>query len=211
MNTEPHQKCSSRKPPVTGPSATAMPATPDHRSDGERALARVGEDVGEDRQRRRHDERGADAHDRPRPDQRADAAGERGRAPTPHRRSRARSVSAPLRPNRSPRLPAVSSRPANTSVYASTTHWRSLTLRAEVAHQRGQRHVDDRVVDHDHEQAHAQDHERRPAASVHPVVRRPPSAGSPTRSGMRPWRRPRRKERGVGHGNSLLWHGVMTL
>ena len=30
MNTEPHQKWSSRKPPVTGPSATAMPATPDH-------------------------------------------------------------------------------------------------------------------------------------------------------------------------------------
>ena len=31
MNTEPHQKWSSRNPPVTGPSATAIPATPDHR------------------------------------------------------------------------------------------------------------------------------------------------------------------------------------
>ena len=31
--------------------------------------------------------------------------------------------SAPRRPNRSPRLPAVSSRPANTSVYESTIHW----------------------------------------------------------------------------------------
>ncbi len=30
---------------------------------------------------------------------------------------------APRRPNRSPRLPAVSSRPANTSVYESTIHW----------------------------------------------------------------------------------------
>ena len=29
MNTEPHQKWSSRKPPTTGPSATATPATPD--------------------------------------------------------------------------------------------------------------------------------------------------------------------------------------
>ena len=29
MNTEPHQKWSSRKPPATGPSATATPATPD--------------------------------------------------------------------------------------------------------------------------------------------------------------------------------------
>jgi len=29
-NTEPHQKCSSRKPPVTGPNATAAPDTADH-------------------------------------------------------------------------------------------------------------------------------------------------------------------------------------
>ena len=34
-------------------------------------------------------------------------------------------VSARLRPKRSPRLPAVRSRPANTSTYASTIHWRS--------------------------------------------------------------------------------------
>ena len=43
---------------------------------------------------------------------------------------------------------------------------------AEVAHERGQRHVDDRVVDHDHEQAHAEHGERRPAAAVHAVVDR---------------------------------------
>lgn len=29
-NTEPHQKCSSKKPPVTGPNATAAPDTADH-------------------------------------------------------------------------------------------------------------------------------------------------------------------------------------
>ncbi len=33
------------------------------------------------------------------------------------------SCSAPRRPKRSPRLPPVSNRPANTSVYASTIHW----------------------------------------------------------------------------------------
>ena len=35
-------------------------------------------------------------------------------------------LSAPRRPNRSPRLPAVSRRPANTSVYPSTIHCSSL-------------------------------------------------------------------------------------
>ena len=34
-------------------------------------------------------------------------------------------VSAPRRPKRSPRLPAVSSSPAKTSTYESTSHWRS--------------------------------------------------------------------------------------
>ena len=33
------------------------------------------------------------------------------------------SCNAPRRPKRSPRLPAVSNRPANTSVYESTIHW----------------------------------------------------------------------------------------
>ena len=41
---------------------------------------------------------------------------ERRRRPSRRRRSTSPSCSAPLRPNRSPRLPAVSSRPANTSV-----------------------------------------------------------------------------------------------
>ena len=41
---------------------------------------------------------------------------------------------------------------------------------AEVAHQRGQGHVDDRVVDHDHEQAHAEDRQRGPAAPMDAVV-----------------------------------------
>ena len=37
-------------------------------------------------------------------------------------------VSAPLRPKRSPSAPKVRRSPANTSVYASTTHWRPVML-----------------------------------------------------------------------------------
>ena len=70
MNTEPHQKCSSRMPPVIGPRPIAerRHAGPD--ADGLAPLARVGEDVRDDREGRRHDERAADAHERAGDDQR---------------------------------------------------------------------------------------------------------------------------------------------
>ena len=61
--TAPHQKCSSSSPEVTGP--MAAPAAGDAGPDGDRLgpLA-PREDVGQDGQRRGHDERRADAHDR---------------------------------------------------------------------------------------------------------------------------------------------------
>ena len=68
-NTEPHQKCSSSQPPSDGPRATPRPATPAQIADGLRPAPRVGEDVGEDRQGGRHDQRAADAHDGPGGDQ----------------------------------------------------------------------------------------------------------------------------------------------
>ena len=74
--------------------------------------------------------------------------------------------SAPRRPNLSPRLPAVSSRPANTSVYESTIHCSWLFGGVELAHDRGDRDVEDRVVEDDHEQAEAQDREDQPAPFV---------------------------------------------
>ena len=57
-------KCSSSQPPVIGP--TAMP-TPDTAAHAAIALGRscAREDVGQDRQRRRHDPGGAEAHQRP--------------------------------------------------------------------------------------------------------------------------------------------------
>ena len=61
--TEPHQKCSSSRPPTTGPMATAEADRAGPDADRLAALPRV-EDVGDDRQRRRHDRRGAEAHQR---------------------------------------------------------------------------------------------------------------------------------------------------
>ena len=60
--TEPYQKWPSSQPLATGPIAPAAPVTL-----AQIAIALVrscgGEDVDEDRQRRRHDERGGRAHD----------------------------------------------------------------------------------------------------------------------------------------------------
>ena len=62
--TEPHQKCSSSQPDAMGPMAAPPPEMP---AQMPMALGRScgGEHVGEDRQRRRHDERRRHAHDRP--------------------------------------------------------------------------------------------------------------------------------------------------
>ena len=55
-NTEPHQKCSSRKPEAIGPIAAPPPDMPAQMAMALRPLV-GGEHVGQDRQRRRHDER----------------------------------------------------------------------------------------------------------------------------------------------------------
>ena len=61
-NTEPHQKCSSRRPEATGPIAAPAPEMPAQMAIA-LARSRAGNTLVEDRQRRRHDERRADAHD----------------------------------------------------------------------------------------------------------------------------------------------------
>ena len=104
--TEPQQKCSSRIPPVTGPSATASPETAGPDADRGGPLARVGEHVGQQGQRRRVDQRRRDAHRGPRGDQLLD-----GRRPGPRPARSGRTATRPTcstrrRPNRSPRLPA---------------------------------------------------------------------------------------------------------
>ena len=96
-----------------------------HRADGGPGAGQAGpqgdglgpllgrEDVGQDRQRRRHDQGGADAHDRPEGDDLAGRIGE-GRRRGGHAEDQEADVSASLRPKRSPMAPAVRSSPANT-------------------------------------------------------------------------------------------------
>ena len=148
---------------MTGPRATATPATADPDADRHGPLAGVGEDVGEDRQRRRHDQRGADAHHRAGRDQRVDAAGERGGRRADAEDDEAEGERA---------LPPEAVAEAAGGEQQAGEHERvgvddPLELaggRAEVAHQGRQRHVEDRVVDDDHEQAEAQHAEGEPAA-----------------------------------------------
>ena len=165
MNTEPHQKCSSRNPPATGPSAIATPATPDQRPIATRSLARVGEHVREDRQRGGHDQRGADAHHRASSDERADVGGERGR-----RRRQAEDH----QPGgeRTLATEAVTERPRGEQEAGEHERVRiddPLELAhagAQVADEGGQGDVDDRVVDDDHEEAHAEHRERPPTVAL---------------------------------------------
>ncbi len=115
MNTEPHQKCSSSQPPVTGPSATLSPAVAAQieiavaRSAGRvNTLTRIASVAGK---------------------MRAAPTPISARAPISASASPANAPSAlkapnhampmsrtPLRPRRSPKLPAASSKPANTNV-----------------------------------------------------------------------------------------------
>ena len=113
-NTDPQKKCSSRKPPVTGPSATARPLVA---AQTEMAIARCLASVNTLTSS-------------------ASVAGKISAAPMPMAARQAIScpgvvasaamidvapnaampiISVPLRPKRSPMLPAAISRPANTS------------------------------------------------------------------------------------------------
>ena len=87
---EPHQKCSSRKPPASGPMATPRPDTPAHSAIARARSLGVAEDVGEDRQRRRHDERRAEALDAAQEDQRVGRVDPRAAERAERRRSRGR-------------------------------------------------------------------------------------------------------------------------
>src|SRR5262245_5911335 len=123
----PHQKCSSRKPPATGPAATATPAMPAHMpiaSARSRASVKV---------LVRIDSVAGMISAAPMP---ITARAPMSASTLPANAAAADAVpnttrptaSAPFRPYRSPIVPAVSSKPANTREYASTTHWRSLML-----------------------------------------------------------------------------------
>ena len=115
QNTELHEKCSSSRPPVTGPMATARPENPAHtamarpRSRGSRkTLVRIDSVEGM-----------ISAPPMPmnaRLAIRWTVVVDRAAEAEPMAKTTMPSCRAPLRPNRSLRLPVVSRRPANTSV-----------------------------------------------------------------------------------------------
>ena len=81
------------------------------------------------------------------------------------------SCSAPRRPKRSPRLPAGEQQ-AREHERVRVDHPLQLAVGGvEVAHDRGDRDVEDRVVEHDHEQAEAEDGEDPPPPLVGAVLR----------------------------------------
>ena len=111
-NTEPHQKCSSRNPPATGPTAAPAPASPAQmamaraRSWGGKTLVRIDSVDGMIR-----------AAPTPMSARKAVSWPEelqKAAAVDPPPKIRSPAVSAPLRPKRSPMAPAVSSSPAKT-------------------------------------------------------------------------------------------------
>ena len=79
-----------QKPPVMGPRPMPSADTPAHTPMALARSLRVGEDVGEDRERRRHDERAADAHERTACRSASWPTARTPRAPSRRRRSRGR-------------------------------------------------------------------------------------------------------------------------
>ena len=150
------------------PEADADPAHAGPDPDGAAALLRVGEDVGDDRQRRRHDERGADPHERARHDELRDAVGHRGG----RRRHREEH-----QPDHQRALAAEAVAEAARGEQQAREHEHvgvddPLEIRrgrVHVAHQRRQRHVEDRVVDPDDRDAQAQRQQREPSPLRDPV------------------------------------------
>ena len=184
QNTELHEKCSSNRPPVIGPTATASPETPCPDGDRPAPLARVAEDVGQDRQRRRHDQRATDAHERPGEDQlrrRVRKGGGRRSDPEQHDADLQRALAPEA-------IGQAAAREQQTGEHDHVGVDDPLDLAvagAEVGDQRGDRHVEDRVVHHDDEQRHAERAEDQPAPFVDARVERVVVTADGRRRGVR--------------------------
>ncbi len=124
MNTDPHQKCSSSRPLVIGPSAPPTPANA-----AQIAIAFGRSWIGNEFRMIDRVAGMISAAPRPITERRAiscagspdwlAASAARPKITRPH-------SSAPLRPNRSPNAPAGRRNPANTSAYESTIHCSSV-------------------------------------------------------------------------------------
>ena len=126
-NTEPHQKYSSKRPPVTGPNATAAPDTADHtpmalaRSTGLRNTSmRIANVLGKTS--------AAPMPIKPRPTISCSVVSVNAAHAENTPNSTMPTCITSLRPKRSPRPPQASSKPANTSAYESTIHCNPLVV-----------------------------------------------------------------------------------
>ena len=169
--TEPHQKCSSSAPPSDRADrhGEADRAGPD--ADRPAALARV-EDVGDDRQRHRHDRRAADAHERAGRDELAGVLRvrreQRGQAEQ-HQADQQEALAADAVAEHA----EGEQQPGEDQGVRVDRPLQLALGRAEAVHrvgERAQRHVEDGVVEHDHEQADHQHPEDRPPPRVSGVV-----------------------------------------
>ena len=178
MNTDPHQKCSSSQPPVTGPSATLSPAVA---AQIEMAAARSrgsGEDVDEQGERGGEDQRRTDAHQRPRADQLVGVGGE-GAEPTEQPEP---GHADQQRPFAAEAVAEAAGGEQETGEDERVGVDDPLQLGgggAELTHERGQGDVDDRAVEGDDEHGEAEDAEHQP-----PTGRRGGRRVRPRRAGL---------------------------
>ena len=174
--------CSIRQPPATGPMAMPSPETPAHDADRLRALV-GGEDGGDDRQRRGHDERAADAHEGAGGDQHLRRGGERGQAGAEAEDGEADREAALA-------AEAVAERAGGEQQAGEDEHVGvddPLQLGAGAPRsllERGERDVEDGVVEPDHEQRRGEDDEHPPAPGIGDA-RSGQARGSPEGEGAR--------------------------
>ena len=134
-------------------------------ADGHRAFTGVGEDAGQQGQGRRHDERGTGAHDRPRDHELTDATGERRGGRRDPEDGEPEQQGAP--PSEAVAERAREEQQTGEHERVRVDHPLELAdVGFEVAYERRQRDVDDRVVDHDDQEADAQHDECEPATGV---------------------------------------------
>ena len=165
ISTEPHQKCSSSQPPVTGPRATARPAVAAHTAIADGPLLGDGEDVDEDRQRGREHQRRADAHRGPPADQGVGRAG--GRAEGGERGEQGQAAHQhPLAPDAVAEAAGGHQQAGEDEDVGVDDPLQLAGRGAELGGQRRQGDVDDRAVEHDDEHRRAQHAEDQPAAAV---------------------------------------------
>jgi hypothetical protein len=139
--------------------------------DGPRPLLRVGEQVGDDRQGRRHDEGGAEAEHGSGGDQLLDAARERSgdRGDAEERQSAGQGAASPVAVTEAPGGQQQAGEHQDVGV---DDPLEIAGRGTEVGREGRQRHVEDRVVEHDEEQAQAQDPEGQPPPRVRVVSHR---------------------------------------